>query len=362
MLRLILAVLFRAGSITVSSGGQKFDSYQDPRSRAPFTNNTQFKTALFTPIQTPDIRILIKAVEAYEELTGGTVDVDRNAIAAAIKEVAEEELRLVLPVEAQAQANGLPILDVIAGYKETLGSIKAGTADECVNVLVGEGASLKEARDRVRKIREAIGGAGLADLRHARTAANEMGNVLAARGQDADLQPKVEGLKGLLASPDFHESMKTIRATAQVIASAYRDVYTTTHAGRAEAFAAAVDAIKGRPEWSLVPEAMQAPLLSPLSSRACPAVDLTAATIVCGSCSASIGQMESDMAGLVGLRGQVVARMVEITTPKAKIERVRVARFFDAALDSEESVRDAVRLLQDHLLKLLDEGVEIVVE
>ena len=44
MLRLILAVLFRAGSIEVSQGGEKFTSYSDPRCRPPFINNNTFKS------------------------------------------------------------------------------------------------------------------------------------------------------------------------------------------------------------------------------------------------------------------------------------------------------------------------------
>jgi hypothetical protein len=35
MLRLILAVLFRAGSVEVPQGGEKFTNYSDPRSRHP---------------------------------------------------------------------------------------------------------------------------------------------------------------------------------------------------------------------------------------------------------------------------------------------------------------------------------------
>src|SRR5437870_5442681 len=48
MLRLILAVMFRAGVIDVTHAGQKFDSCADPRCRTPFTNNPAFKSALFT--------------------------------------------------------------------------------------------------------------------------------------------------------------------------------------------------------------------------------------------------------------------------------------------------------------------------
>jgi hypothetical protein len=199
-------------------------------------------------------------------------------------------------------------------------------------------------------------------LRQARLAANEMGTVLVARGGDTDLPPRIEELKGLLASPTFHESMKTIRATTQAIATAYGGVYTTTHAGRCEAYAAAIEVVKGRPEWALVPEEMQGPLLSPLSSRACAVLDLPDGSLTCRTCSASISQMESDLAALGGLRAESMARLLEITTEKAKFERVRVARFFAGAIDTDTAIKEAVKLLEDHLLKLYEEGVKIVVE
>ena len=48
--------------------------------------------------------------------------------------------------------------------------------------------------------------------------------------------------------------------------------------------------------------------------------------------------------------------------PEQKIERVRVSTFFATSIDSEEQVKESVTRLQDHLLKLLDEGVKIVLE
>jgi hypothetical protein len=108
---------------------------------------------------------------------------------------------------------------------------------------------------------------------------------------------------------------------------------------------------------------MRGPLLSPLSSRACAVLDLPDGALTCRTCSATVGQMESDLAALEGLKAQAMARLLEITTPKeTRMERVRVAKFFVGAIDSEDAVKDAVKHLQDHLLKLLDEGVKIVVE
>jgi hypothetical protein len=50
------------------------------------------------------------------------------------------------------------------------------------------------------------------------------------------------------------------------------------------------------------------------------------------------------------------------TPPEVKIERVRVSEYFSGSFESADQVKKAVARLQDHLLKLLDEGVKIVVE
>ena len=72
--------------------------------------------------------------------------------------------------------------------------------------------------------------------------------------------------------------------------------------------------------------------------------------------------MESDLAALAGLKAQAVAQLVKLTTPKeTKVVPVRLSEFF-TALDSEESIRQGAERLLDHLLKLFEEGVKIVVE
>jgi hypothetical protein len=151
MLRLILAVLFRAGTIEVSHGGQKFDSYHDPRCRTPFTNNTAFRSALFTPIKPIDLKTLTRAVESYENLTGATVDVDKNAIASVLKKFAAEEIKHIMPIAAEAKAHYLPVMDTIKAFRDTMGDIETGSTDDCVNILAGGGNSLKEAHERLRK-------------------------------------------------------------------------------------------------------------------------------------------------------------------------------------------------------------------
>lgn len=362
VLRLVLAVLFRAGVIEVSFGGQKFDSYAEPRSREPFVNNTKFKSAIFTPIKPVDLKTLTQAVQSYEGLTGKTVDVEKNAIGTAAKQYAEAEAKEVVPIIAEAKARYLPVLAIVEEYREALANIENGSADDCVNLLAGGAASLKEGRDRIRKIAECLNEKGLATLQRARLAANEMSRAFEGRGQD-EIAEKGKELRELLQSETFFESMPQIEKNAQEILTAYRELYEKTHAERAAQYRDAVEKIKGRKEWEQVPESMREPVLLPLTSRGCAESDFPETSLACNACRAGVGQMESDIEALGGLFAKVVSDIQRLTTPpEVKIERVRVSEYFSGSFESADQVKKAVARLQDHLLKLLDEGVRIVVE
>lgn len=363
MLRLVLAVLFRAGVIEVSFGGQKFDSYSDdPRSWEPFVNNTKFKSAVFTPVKPIDFKTLTQAVQSLEALTGKTVDVEKSAIATAAKQYVEAEINEVIPIIAKAEALNLPVVPVIKEYIETLTNIKKGSADDCVNLLVGSTAYIKESRKRMRKIAECLSEKGLRILQKARLAANEMVRQLETRGE-AEISEKGKQLRELLQSETFFEHMTEIDAKAQEIVAAYRALYEEIHAERARQYQDAIERVKSRQEWEQVPESMCEPVLEPLVSRACAESDFLEMSLACSACHANINQMESDIAALSGFFAKVVSEIQRLITPQGvKVKRVRVSDFISGPFESADQVKEAVARLQEHLLKLLDEGVRIVVE
>ncbi len=362
MLRLILAVLFRAGSIEITQGGEKFADYKDPRSRTPLVNNTAFKSALFTPFKPIDLPTLKRAVVSYEDLTGGSVDMDKAAIAEALKAFAAGEMKRVLPVEAQAKAHGVPVLGTVGDYRESLAAIELGSADDCVTILAGDGVSLKQGHDRVRRIADCLDEKGLATLRNARRGVGEVWNLLDPEARSR-LQSKAEATRELLSTEGLLDSLSSIQGTSREIWGAYRTQYEARHADRTEQFRGAIEKIKGHPEWTAVPETMREPVLAPLQSRCCGDLKLPDGSLACEMCLAGLTQMESDVAALGGLIAQVVAQVQKlITPPDVPLRRVRVADYFAGTLEDEEQVRQAVARLQEHLLKLLSEGVRIIVE
>lgn len=373
MLRLVLATLFRAGAIDVRYDGKLYESYLDAAARAPFTNNTTFRGALFTPAKRIDLATLKKAVLSYEELTGQTVDMEKGAISTALKKLAEEEAKLLVAVQAQAQASRLPGPAAIDDYQTTLKGIQTGGADECVRILAGEGRSLKDERDRMKRLRAVVQDKqAMSAITQARAVVNDMWPVLEARGTNGDLSAKAAELKELLASATFYDSMADIKAKSQALGTVYADAYSKQHDRRAKLYEQAVDAVKGMPEWLEVPPEMQGPVLASLTGRACQDLDLHHGATTCGKCRATLSEMESDEAAVDSLKAKVVARVLELTAPEQEPEpepgttptttRVRVVEFFSDALTSEEAVNDAVERLREHLLALWRSGTRIEVE
>jgi hypothetical protein len=270
-------------------------------------------------------------------------------------------MKQVLPLEAQVRAHSLPVLDDVAAYKEKLTAIQTGSSDDCVEILAGSAASLKEGRVRIQKIAQCLNEEGLRTIQRARLASGEMRLQLEARA--TELANKAKELCELIQSERFYETMSKIRTLTEEITSGYRQLYEKAHADRSRQYQEAVEKIKGRPEWGRVPESMRETLLRPLTSRACEDLHLLDTSLVCQTCRASLDQMESDVEALGGLFAKAVAEMQRLTTPQGgKVERVRVSEFFAGSFETPEQVKEAVARLQDHLLKLLDKGVKIVVE
>jgi hypothetical protein len=373
ILRLVLAVLLRAGKIEVTYQGRRFRGHLDAQCRVPFTNNNAFKAASFAPHESIELKTLVGAVKNFEELTGEEVDVEEGAIAAAFKKFAEAELRQLLPIVAISRANQLPIVDLLEDYNQTLNGIQTAASDDCVKILVGEGKSLQSARDRVRAIQNVFGGSstGIFTIQNARRA---VGNVWRELETRSDIEEKealasnVETLRSLLQSENLYAELPQIATLADSIETVYRSIYNSLHNQRHEAYSQAIDELKGRGEWAMLPEGMDITLLAPLRSRAClNTANFLEGDLRCRECSANLSQMDSDLLAVQGLKNQVLTRIQELIAQPIgeeplQIERVQIAQFFSGAIDSEETFEEAVEQLREYLHKLWAAGVKVIVE
>ncbi len=361
LIQTVLAVLLRVGAIEVTYQGRRFRNHQDPVARAPFTTMAAFRNASYAPRETIGLKTLATAAERYEELTGQEVDVEESAIAQAFKKVAEQEQAELLPLLAKVQAYRLPVETDLADHRATIEQIGSSATDDCVRILAEEGRSLKEAINRTRRIREALSDGNLSTLNHARQVMGQMWPAIRARPEAAEMAPAVEKLQSLASSPTFYEALGEIAKLASEVEKTYATIYERVHEERSRVVLAEIETIKGHPGWVHVPDELKAALLAPLETRACAKLERPAGAQVCQTCRATIGQIESDIAAAQGLRAQVVGKIQEVSSSKP-VRRIRIAALYDQPLDSEASVQQFMDLLREQLMKLVAEGVLIVVE
>ena len=368
MLRLILATLFRAGEIEVTYQGNRFHNYQDPASRAPFTNNQSFRSSLFSPRQSVGLKTLTQAVQQLEDLTGEEVDVEEGAIATAFKNVAAAELEKLYPLKALAEAHRLPVVPLLIEYQQTLAGILASASDDCVRTLNETGAIFGQTREKVRKLREAVSDKTLDALQQARTATEAVWQRLSAHCPSPEVAEAVKDLKELLVSDQFVESLDAVAIKTKTVLDAYKQAYRALFDRRAEAYQKAVEEIRNRPEWEPLAQTnldLAKLLLAPLVARVGTEADRGAVDSGKGLGNVSLTEMESDLAAVEGLRSSALVKLQELSMggeTKAPVRRIRMSEIFNRPIQTQEDLETAMGQLRNSLQKFIDEGAAIILE
>jgi len=377
LLRIALSVLLRGGAIEVTHQGRKYRDHNDPACRQPFINNNAFKAASFAPREAIDLRLLTEAARHFEEITGSEADIEEGALAQAFQRLAAEDREMLLPLVAQVRAAWLPGAEALAEFQETIEGILEMPTDDCVKTLAGEGKSYQEARARAQRLSDALTDENLRILRSARRILDAEWPVLEERMPSEEMAGAAAGLACAIQSEQFYEHLDMIRQAAEHIHTSYLDLYDRFHRQRFDAYAKAVDEIKGLPEWAQVAGWVRSAedpvvleerqrrfdtILSPLSAKICESPDLAEDAHVCSSCRATIAQIESDTAAVDAFKASAIRALQELATPGKKILRVRASSILGPVVETPEDIEEAIERLREHLLKLLAEDIRIVPE
>jgi hypothetical protein len=304
------------------------------------------------------------------------VDIEEGAIAMAFQRLAAEDREALLPLRARADAAALPGRESLHEFQQTIEGVLEMPTDDCVKTLAGEGKSYQEARTRAQLLNGVLTDANLNLLKTARRIVDAQYPVLASRTASDELTQAADRLRSALESETFFEQLADIRRAADSLSQRYRSLYRESHLARHQAYVAAIDEIKGLPEWTQVMEnpdindLRRDSLLAPLLAKTCnqeldPDQDglaLPDSADACTRCRATVAQMESEAAAVESLKVNAIRGLQELAAPEKRIVRVRLSSVMGRVLESSEDVDQAVEDLRTHLLKLVAEDVRIVLE
>ena len=367
-LRLGLAVLFRGGAVEVTHQGRKYRNYSDPACRPPFVNNPAFRAASFAPRETLDLKILARAAQAYEEITGKDVNIEEGDIANAFQEVAAADREKLLPVVARLTALKVPGADSAASHLQWVEGILDMAPDDCVKTLAGEGKSYLEGRKKAATLESLASEANLEIMKTARRVLNEQWPVFADRSPSPEFEECANELTEAFDSENVLDQLERVRQASEKLSMEYGNLYRTTFEKRNKAYETAIDHVKGLPEWATftedtdVTKVEQEVLLRPLMSRFGEKLDLQKGDTVCRITHATISQMESDIAAVEGLTREVILRLQKVVEPGEKVERFRVSQHFSGKIGNKEDLDSVITALRDKLEKLLAQGCKVILE
>jgi hypothetical protein len=359
VVQLVLALLFRAGSIVITHQGRPYRSYQDPGARQPFATNTAFRAASFAPRESIDLKTLTTAVKALEEMIGQEVDVEEGAIAEAFKKLARTEKDAVLPALATAQANRLPVVDRLRSWAEQLDEVLAGGSEDNVRTLAFEGKSLREVREKVQRIRGFLSDNNIELLRQAGAALTNQAPILKSMNVE-EIAHAVQELSEILEAEDLPERFGRVSELAETIDVTYRRLYAERLTRRFAEYKKATEEVTSHPNFELVDEPQRAAILAPLRRRAVESLELLpfrAADITTGT---TVQTLEEDLDLLPSLRAGAVDRLRQaVQTSSTDYDGVEVIRLSDflpktQSLDelTDAEIDQALEQLKERLYRL----------
>jgi hypothetical protein len=367
-IRLGIAILFRGGALELSHQGRKYRHYTEPPARQPFTSNPAFRAASFSPREALDLKVLAAAARMYEDMTGKEVNVEEGAIGQAFKQAAASDREILVPLCARLSALGLPGAELAQEQLRWVEGILDSPPDDCVKTLAFEGKTYLENRRATEDLKKAATDENVQAIQTAKRILDEQWPLLKSRSDNVDLSKAADAIRSILGSQDCLKRIQGMRAAAESLSLAYRQIYTVTFEKRCKVYAAAIEMIKGRPEWLDLSENPEIPpdqkegILQPLATRAESKLDLPEGATVCRRSGATLAQLESESEAVDAIAGQVLRRIMELVAPKQKIERVSVSKLYTARITNEEELRAFLDSLKERLAKLLAQGNTIVLE
>ncbi len=361
VLKVALAALVRAGTLEVSYQGRRHRDYREPAVREVFAKVPAFRSAAFGPREALDFAILSTAARNFEQIYGRELDLEEGAIAQAVIEKAREEREILLPLEARVKALGLPGTDFLAEFRATLEGLIASPPDDVVKTFASDGKGYGQSREQMRRIADGTSGGNLERLRQAQVVVTQQWPALAVRMLEDD--PAIAAgarLREVLQTDSVYDRLADIGRDTAVVVHGYEALYAERHHERRKVYEEAIPTVETHPEWGNLPQEAREQILAPLASRACGDLRLDGTT--CQACHATLDQIESDLAAVVGIRTQALERIDELTAAEAPVVRVRLAEFFSGVIPDADDLDRRIEALREHLQKLLAEGARIIFE
>jgi hypothetical protein len=357
VVRLFAVALLRAGKIKATSKSLAIDSATSLDARNTFPNNNLFRGASFQPRVGTDFTHVLEAVSNFNDTFGKDIrEIELRAVAAEIRVEVERHEQSVREVHTVLAQHALPGAEVLEAAIEQMGAIRRSSDDQAILTFNACCKELKEAIKRTAELAQALTPGALADLGRAREALRTLWPFLGTEPDLAEAERKdAQALDDLLTRESFFRDLAEIDQRARGLSDAFAARLVTAVQARSEAYAHALETLRGTPGWERLDPEQQARVSEVLVQRArAPEGDGEGEGV-------SIPLLREQTENCGQVLNKAIAQMHEMLDGN-RLARVAIADYFAGGIETEEQLDAALEALRKQIAELIAAGKKVIVQ
>lgn len=368
LVRLVLATLFRNGSLSVHLDGQDYLDAREPGAHRAFTDARAFNRARFELAEEVSPAQRNRAAELVTEIFGEAGGLTLDEIAENLQEAVMRRWQEAQRLGTRAQDFRLPLRPVLEQLVAALQPIQAApTRARRILTFLDEArlATLKTGMPLLKRLNDLESQQGFETYQRIRTFAQETARPLLTLDETGKAKPLAERLLQRLEASDLLDRWPDVIADYRSLQGLYASAYKRLHHERAEAVGRAMDALTKHPVRSRVSDEAWTRLSAPLTEMMCipaPAAD-ESSNFVCAQCRTPLSALRDALAVIEARRRAIEAQLDQYLAtrpPEAEHGAVSIESF-TCTIDTMTDVEPTVERLRTAARQSVAQGVALEV-
>jgi hypothetical protein len=351
--RLLVAVLLRAGAIQMTHKADTIETTTSVAARDALTNNNHFRAASFQPKKGVDFGEIAKAAAHFQSTFGaGVKELALSPVVAEIRERLTDNQDPLQKARDLLVQHRLPGAVVLESAIAQVRAIQRGSEEVAIAEFNASHQTLKDGIRRAAEIENELTPGAIEDIERARRALQTQWPTLEAEPDlDQAVRDDAQLLADLLERETFFRELVDIERCAASIRAAYDERFRTALADKIAAYQSALVKLFDMPGWSDLSADAKDDIAGPLHAHATDA----------GASEPSVLQLRADRDASVARLRLAIEKAHQIAEGD-RIVSVDVQPYFRGGVDDTDQLDAALTGLREECERLIADGKKIVVQ
>ncbi len=353
VVRLLVAVLVRAGAIQMTHKDNVIETTTSVAAKDALTNNNHFRVASFQPKKGIDFADVVKAGDHFTDTFGRSVkELSAGSVASELRtalSACQDDVQRAKDLLVSQRLPGTVVLDDVLAQMRV---IERGTEEVAISEFNSSHQTLKEGIKRANELNTTLTTGVVRDLDQAtRVLLTQWPFLDRETDLDASVRDAATSLADLLERATFFRELTDIGLVRKVLEIEHDKRFGAALAAKVEAYQGALEQLVDTPGWTELGEDAKQQIAGGLRRHA----DDN------GDPRPSIEQLRADREACVARLQQAVHAIHQIVDGD-RVATVDAKLFFRGGVEDVEQLEAALTGLREECERLIADGKKIVIQ